>query len=358
LNGRWIELVRDQKSDVSVGDFHFGSSQTKDGRFAAPGARVSESPEPGRGDQGKFWPSIWKLARQPYYWSPERLPRIVWTLARKIPTQLRVLRVLSRPSYRQFIHADPRFPLKWMALDYLARGLTVTQQADCFVHHYQRMPEVIPESVLLRVMLGQIQLVEIREGNDCFAINMGLSRPWDNEGEFSLEMEVNSKMVFVLSFTLVPGSVVQSEAREVMLISRVQGVRGCFDEIQLATKTMQDVAPPALLLAALCGIAEAFGIRAMAGINATMKPEFHFYEGEAANIHEAYDGFFAELGATKGHGGFYLSPLPPVEKPMVLIKRGHKTRTREKRKFKYQIAQRICQNFREICDYPLNLSQK
>jgi uncharacterized protein VirK/YbjX len=342
--------MRVLESDVSAGDFHFGCSQTKDDRFVAPGVRLSEVPVENTGNAWKLWASIWKLARQPYYWSPERLSRAVWTLAWKIPTQLKVLQILSRPAYKQFIQVDPRFALKWMGRDYLARGLTVTCQADCFIHHYRRLPDVIPDRVLVRLLLGQIQLMEIREGNDYFAINMGLSRPRDNQGEFSLELEVNGKMVYVLSFTIIPGSVVQSEVKEVMLISRVQGVRGCFNEIQLATKTMQDVAPPQFLLAALCGIAEAYEIGAMAGVNATMIPEFHSYQDEAAHIHEAYDVFFAEVGATKGcRSGFYLSPLPPSEKPLVQVKRGHKRRTREKRKFKRQIAKQVCERFREIC---------
>ena len=218
------------------------------------------------------------------------------------------------------------------------------------MYHYRRLPDVFPDHVLARVLLAEIPLAEIQWGDDCFAVKMGLSRPWDYEGEMSLNFEVNGKLVFLLSFTIVPGSIVQSEAPEVILISRVQGIRGCFDEIQVATKALFDVAPPALLIAALCGLAEVYGINAMAAINATMKPEFHLCEGEAANIQDAYDGFFTELGATKGPAGFYLSPLPPVEKPMIFIKRGHKTRTRKKRIFKRQIARNVNQRIREICE--------
>ncbi len=220
------------------------------------------------------------------------------------------------------------------------------------MHHYRRLPDVIPEDVLARVLLEDILLAEIFEGGNRFTFKMRLSGPEDDEGEMSLIFEVYGKAVFVLSFTIVPGSVVHSEAPEVMLISRLQGVRGCQDEIRLATKTLFDIAPPALLVATLCGIAEAYGIDAMAAINATMKPEFHFYPGEDAHIQEAYDGFFMELGAIKSPTGFYLSPLPPIEKPMTLIKRGHKTRTQRKRAFKRQLAQKIYTSFREICRCP------
>jgi hypothetical protein len=245
------------------------------------------------------------------------------------------------------MEVNPRFPLKYSSLHYLARGLTIAQQAECFIHHYRRLPDVLPENVLTQVLLEDILLDEMQAGDDRFAVRMGLSRPWDDEGELSLNYEVNGKVVFVLSFTIIPGWVVQSEAREVVLVSRLQGVKGCFDEIQRATKTMYDVAPPALLFAALCGVAEAFGIERMAGITAAMKPGFHFYEGEAAHIQQAYDEFFIELGAIRGPADFYLAPMPPQEKPMTSIKRGHKTRTRKKRAFKQEIMQRILLLIRE-----------
>jgi uncharacterized protein VirK/YbjX len=307
----------------------------------SPTREFPELPEESGGNWSTFLASVWKLARQKYYWSPTRVFRIVWTMARNIPTQIRVLRVLSRPAYRQLMKVNPRFPLKYSGLDYLARGLTVKQQAECFIHHYRRLPDVLPEDVLVKVLLEDFLLDEIHEGDARFTVTMGLSRPWDDEGELSLNFEVNGEVVFILSFTIVPGWVVQSEAQEVVLVSRLQGVKGSYDEIQRATKTMCDVAPPALLFAALCGVAEAFGIEAMAGITGAMKPEFHFYEGEAAHIEQAYDGFFTELGATKGRANFYLGRMPPEEKPMSSIKQGHKIRTRKKRAFKRAITQRI-----------------
>jgi uncharacterized protein VirK/YbjX len=313
----------------------------------SPMAGLPPSPAKTGTAKRAFLAAVWKLAQEKYYWSPSRFTRIIWTLARNIPTQFRVLRVLSRPAYRRLMEVNPRFALKYSSLHYLARGLTVEQQAECFIHHYSRLPDVLPENVLIKVLLEDILLDEIQTANDLFAVRMGLSRPWDDEGELSLNFEVNGKVVFVLSFTIIPGWVVQSEAREVVLVSRLQGVKGYFEEIQRATKTMHDVAPPALLFAALCGVAAAFGIKRMAGITAAMKPEFHFYEGEATHIQQAYDEFFSELGATKGPADFYLAPMPPPEKPITSIKRGHKTRTRKKRAFKQEIMQRI---FLLICE--------
>lgn len=349
---QWSSVTQILENDDVLLESGSGCSQTRISASDLTVPRLVEPSDLAPDSRGMFRTSILKLARQPYYWSASRFFRLAWTLAKNIPTQVRVLRVLSRPEYSRLIAVNPRFPLKWMGIDYLARGLTISQQAACFMHHYRRLPDLIPEQVLLQILLDEILLDEIHEGDNRFTIKMALSRPWDYEGELSLNFEVNGRIVFVLSFTIVPGWVVRSESREAVLISRIQGVKGCYDEIQLATKAMSDVAPHAILFAALCGFADAFGFDAMAGINAIMKPEWHLCEGEAVHIEQAYDVFFSELGATKGPTNFYLLQLPPSEKPMTLIKKGHKTRTRIKRELKREISKRIGQVLRNACKRP------
>ena len=264
-----------------------------------------------------------------------------------IPLQVKALRILSRPEYLRLVRITPRFAAKFLASDYIARGLTIEQQAACFLHHYRRLPDVLSPELLCGVLFDDVIVDEIDADEHCFTVKLGLSRPWDNEGEMSLNFEVDGQLVFILSFTIVPGWVVQSELDEVVLISRLQGVKGRFAEIQLATRTLHDIAPPAVLVAALCGLADAYGIRGMAGISAPMKPEFYFDEVEAGHIQQAYDKFLAELGGIRAPSGFYLAPIPLPEKPMSLIKKGHKTRTREKRAFKRDVAARMFRWLRE-----------
>jgi uncharacterized protein VirK/YbjX len=299
------------------------------------------------GNKFAFLRSLLTLAGQSYYWSPGRLFRLAWTISRNIPSQVKVLHILSRPEYLRLARITPRFSVKFLALDYIARGLSVEQHAACFLHHYRRLPDVLSPELLRGVLFDDVIVDEIHADEHCFTVKLGLSRPWDNEGELSLNFEVDGQLVFILSFTIVPGWVVQSEFDEVVLISRLQGVKGRFAEIQLATRSLHDVAPPAVLVAALCGFADVYGIRGMAGVNAHMKPEFHLCEGEAEHIHQAYDKFLTELGGIRAPSGFYLAPIPLPEKPLSLIKKGHKTRTRVKRAFKHEVAARICGWLRE-----------
>jgi uncharacterized protein VirK/YbjX len=164
---------------------------------------------------------------------------------------------------------------------------------------------------------------------------MGMSRPYDNEGELTLCLRVDGEIVYVLSFTIVPGRVVERTDADALLITRLQGVKGCYRQISDATRTLHDVAPAQLLLAALQGVANAFDIRVIAAIPGDR--QISYRKATASAFKVSYDDLFAGLGFSKNATGFFSSAVPIDQKPLTSIKRGHKLRTREKRAFKQQI---------------------
>jgi hypothetical protein len=78
----------------------------------------------------------------------------------------------------------------------------------------------------------------------------------------------------------------------------------------------------------------------MAGVCASRQSSYS--EEFSSQYRSAYDDFFTELGVSKSNAGFFVSPVPLPEKPVTLIKQGHKLRTREKRAFKRRIAAHVC----------------
>jgi hypothetical protein len=110
---------------------------------------------------------------------------------------------------------------------------------------------------------------------------------------------------------------------------------------------MYDVAPSPLLLAALQGVANAFGIREFAGVSAARQsgPD---YEEHTASLEQAYDSFFSQLGIAPNAAGFYLSSISVEDKPLASIKQGHKLRTRQRRAFKRDIQMACAAYFEEF----------
>jgi uncharacterized protein VirK/YbjX len=168
------------------------------------------------------------------YWLPSRVARLVWGVSTNFPKQI-----------------DPRFPFRYLNQNYLTRRLTVTERASSFLHHYSRLNTLVSVPPLLQILHRDFTLLEIREGGNLYRIAMESSRFVYSEVELSLNLEVNGKVVFVLSFTIVPGRVLGFEAPDILMITRLQGVRGCQRQIHDVTKALHEVAPNALLVAAI-----------------------------------------------------------------------------------------------------------
>jgi uncharacterized protein VirK/YbjX len=194
-------------------------------------------------------------------------------------------------------------------------------------------------SFLRRMLTRDVVVVEACEGGSCYEVTMGLGAE-ETEGELSFILRVDGVTVFLLSFTIVPGWVVQSRAEEVLLITRLQGLRDRSQQVAAATKTFRNISPAALLMTVLQGFAQAFTVNELASVAAAHHTAYR--EDSFADLKIAYDDFFSELGAVKNDADFFLCPVPMPQKPLSEIKKGHKLRTRKKRFFKRQIEEGVC----------------
>jgi uncharacterized protein VirK/YbjX len=284
--------------------------------------------------------SVWNFARNQCHRSPARVLRFLSDVSTDVPRQLEILRLMRVPAFADFIKANPRFRFKFLIPDYLVRGFSTAQQSACFLHHYKRLYASMSADFLHQALHRSVTVFEVRRNDIHVEITLS-SRPFEKkEGELTLNLHVDGVLVFVLSFTIVPGWVVQSEDPEVLMISRLQGAYGRYPEIRAATKAMHNVGPAALLLGALDGFAQTFNIRQMAGVSADRQSSYT--EELSVFYRKAYDDFFTEIGVPKSSCGFFLSSIPAEERPLSSIKQGHKIRTREKRQFKRQVAEEVC----------------
>ena len=298
--------------------------------------------------KSRFLSPLLKPARKLRAWLTPHSVRKLLRCSISIPRQLEIFQLLKLPAFQDLAATYKELPYKYLSDDYLVRDFTVAERASCFLHHYSYLSATFPARLLHQALHGDISVLQINESGNLYEITLGLSKPsvCDKEGELSLHLHVNGAPVFNLSFSVVPGGIVGSQAPDVLLITRIQGMTGCFLPISLATRALHEVAPPALLFAALEGVASAFGIHAMAGVSAARQVSYD--DDNPDSLKEAYDDFFAAVGATLCPDNFFLSPLPTQQKPLASIKKGHKTRTRKKRAFKQQVADDVCRLLREF----------
>ena len=274
--------------------------------------------------------------------SPRRFARVTGRLSTGFSTQLRVLELLRIGPIARFVRSNPRFLFKHLPPQYLIRDLAAPARTACFLHHYKRLSSVLQEPLLRRMLEQDVPVFGLGDRDHRFVVTLGRSRQIDHsrhvdhEGELSLNLLVDGTHVFVLSFTIVPGWVVGSQAAEVLMITRVQGALGVFEKISLAARAMHGIPPEMVLMAALHGVAEAFAIPVMAGVSAVR--HICYDPEDEAIFKKCYDDFFARIGAVRNPADFYMGVFPLPEKPMPLVKRGQKTRSRARRAFRQRVA--------------------
>lgn len=286
---------------------------------------------------------LFLLVRQKGSWSPASIAIELWRFLTNVGSYREIRKLLKLRPIDEIAQNDPGFAFKYVVPTYLTRGFTAAERVSCFLHHYRRMHATLPENILRQILLGDVTLHEISNGVNRFALVMGLPGQRGHlEGELSLDLRVDGKKVFNLSFTIVPGWVVKSEVAEILLITRLQGTLGSRPEIRLARKFFHEFFPGKLLLAALQGIAAAFGIGELDAVCATNQT--YYVKEYASRFQSAYDDFFAEVGMVKTAGGFFSSPIPIEGRPLASFRGRNRSRARKRRAMRQEI-QSACAAF-------------
>jgi len=294
---------------------------------------------------GSAWLSMLAYFVREIVCSPVRFFRVLTRIVTIGPAQTSAFGLLRIRALARFVYANPKFLFKHLPPKYLIRDLPAQTRTACFVHHYRRLHAALSERLFERLLREDVPLYQLCEGEHRYAVSMGRARSVkgtrqvDHEGEMSLNVLVDDTKVFVLSYTIVPGWVIEAPDAEVLVITRIQGSLGVFDQISQLSKAMHGIPPEMLLITALQGVSEAFGIKTMAGVSA----ERHLcYELEDdALFRRAYDDLFTKIGAVKNATGFFVATLPLAEKSLAQVKRG-KSRARARRALKLQVAESAC----------------
>jgi uncharacterized protein VirK/YbjX len=310
-----------------------------------PNARGSSASAP-KAFLGDIIFLLYNVTREERYWNIRRFTQAIgrlYPLLSNLPDQVEILRFLS--TFKGLASKQPMFPVKYLRGHYLVLGLKPKFRAAAFAHHYRFMQRNLSEDLLHEILFDEVLVWRRNVEDNNYQITLTFSHPINHEGEFSLYFGVNGARVFVLSFTVVPGHVVEVPAENAILLTRVQGVKGHFSQIRLATKALCQVAPPAALVAALQGIGSALNIRTLAGVCSAHN--VCYGNTTRGNLETVYDEFFAALGTTKSPSGIFShGTIPLPEKPMNSIKVGHRLRTKAKRALKKQISECVTEKLR------------
>ena len=216
---------------------------------------------------------------------------------------------------------------------YLAKSLGKCARRDILLHHYRRIAENAEPDFLRRILTGCYPLWSKEDADACYSIALSFDPLTHYEGDLSVIFVSGAQQILRISFSIAPGPAVGSETAELLFIGHVQGAKHKFDEIKQATKACHDVAPQHMLMIAIQSIAQALGIKVIAGVT----DENQLTKLPERSISFQYDPFWENWVGQKSDG-FYEIPVPLPQTELRDIQTGHRRRTRKKREFKSGVA--------------------
>lgn len=259
-------------------------------------------------------------------------------------TGLEIARLLRTSQMRPILRAEPRLAFKYL-FGYLAMDLSRAERASMLIQHYALLQERAQDDFFSSIADGRLELWATKIAETGYGIGLSFPHTADGEGDLALYFRAGSVDIYILSFTIGPGSIAGLSAEHAMYIARVQGKGHGLDLIRKATRACRDVSPAMLLLAAAEGIAEALDLEYMVGIGAATQISTAI--GKAAEgLVKAYDEFWTAAGAERSTRNMYVMPVPRPAKPILSVKRDHRSRTHRKRRFKKDVKDQVRDLFR------------
>ncbi len=253
----------------------------------------------------------------------------------------KILRTLSHRNLRPLLVRQPYASIKYLHPHYLALNFNTFDRADAFCHHYAFICDMLPSTAIQSLIETELPMWSQQDADAMHQVSMSLSHPTDNEGELSLNYTFNSAQIYVLSFTIVNGSTLKLGPGVFAFVTRLQGDQNNFDAMRQATRALKDISPAFVLSAVLEGLAIALRIDGLVGISAANQA---CRERSIRDNTATYDGFFTVLGAAPEPANddrptYYKAGFPLPEKSILEVKRGHRSRTKSKRRLRRAISQ-------------------
>lgn len=254
--------------------------------------------------------------------------------------------VFGSVKLRPILRVEPRLMFKFLH-DYLTTDLSPKERAAMLIHHYAFLEERAEAGFFRHIVDQRIELWQLTVDEHAYRIWLLFPRTPHSEGDLTLMFEADGVDIYNLSFTIGPGAIAGVDARDAMYIARVQGKGRGVDRIREATRNCLDVSPATLLLTAAEGIATALGLKCMIGIGA----DTHVISRENEkldNLVKAYDEFWTAAGGSRLSRNMYELAVPSPGKPILAVKRDHRSRTHRKRRFKKTVKEQVHQAFRGV----------
>jgi uncharacterized protein VirK/YbjX len=226
---------------------------------------------------------------------------------------------------------------------YISRSLPMNQRIECFLKTHQTLQKKLSFDRIQSIYFKECEIWSSTK--NAMQLTAALSAPQYHraEGELCLTFKANGVPLYAISFSFVPGHVVDRPCDCAILISKMQGKPGEHARLREAAKAFREINAQSVLFAVLCGIGTAVDARCLAGVEA--RNQVSFQQDLIEVFERNYDDFLVSQGAERTQSGYYVAELPITPKPLSAVSPLHRLRAKKKRILKEEISKQAAETF-------------
>lgn len=214
--------------------------------------------------------------------------------------------------------------------DYLARGLGVRERMRCVLAHYRYEAATFGAAYRQAVNGDGLALWQHEDEDSSFALRLATAQRHDPEGELTIALLADGKVLHRLSWTWVEGSLFDVKLPMVPFVTRNAGLwRDAGEAFDAFERVFPNNSPSFFCFAALQGVAQALGVDRVVAVRGSSHVAYDAAEDKA--FENAYDGFWRILGGSIKDALTYLVTLPFYLKPLQDMPSKHRKRAAQRR---------------------------
>ena len=231
----------------------------------------------------------------------------------RYPTHRRWLRTIGGPTTLSIVRVYPRIKYR-PSTSYLYLAATWTERLRMLETHYGFLNRNHSAAFFDRLIApGGMHLWTFAKSQHSFDIAIeGPCRVTKHrEGELGLSFAMDGSVLYKISFSIVPAALFTEPIRGaggfMLYVGRVQGSPQRYEAIRTATAACHASTPRDLLMSALFGVADAWGIELIGGVSSERQLSTGLSEKELAFN---YNQWWEAYEARRSSAGHYLIHLP------------------------------------------------
>ncbi|WP_157405681.1 DUF535 family protein [Asticcacaulis benevestitus] len=273
----------------------------------------------------------------------ERASRAI-TLARHVLPYMSFYRKFLASGYGQVVPRDQGLYNRKFLTPYLATFLTTAERLIIQGNLCDVLDRTFTSQNLMRQLRRGIVLWQSSDPGTSQSITLKIAERTVIEGDLLLEHHLDGLSLHKLSFTFVPGRILNKACPQVLFIGGSQGLHSSAEQVRHAAKANGEITPANMLIIAMRGLALALGIDQICGVRAHSQPVVHDKPKASVSVYD--DLWLMNGGMCKPN--YYVMPVDTSHDLTKDIEGKNRSRTRRKRRLRQSLTETIAGHVRTI----------